>query len=105
MMRLERQFYIIFLLVIAGMFVAFSSKVLAQTLEGWSTYTSEKCNVTFEYPGNWILKIKRGPFDTNMTSEVEVYNPELDLTGMFPSFSVGVCMDLEIMKQQMRTVK
>lgn len=82
-----------------------TSNVLAQANNGWTTHTSEKCNVSFEYPSNWILKIKRGAFDINMTSEIELYNPELDLTGLFPSFSVGGCMDLEMTKQIIRTMK
>jgi hypothetical protein len=82
-----------------------SSAAQTQLNNAWTTYTSDKCKVSFEYPSNWVLKVKRSPFDTNMTYEVELYNPELDLTGMFPSFTVAVCMDLEIMKQIQRTAK
>ena len=56
-----------------------TTNTLAQLNNGWTTYTSDKCKVSFEYPSNWVLKVKRGPFDTNMTYEVELYNPELDL--------------------------
>lgn len=101
-MGLERHGYVIFLFV---MLVTLPTNVLAQVTNGWTTYVSDKCKVNFEYPTDFTLKVKQSPFDTNLTSEIELYNPELDLTGMFPSFSVGVCMDLEIMKQLMRTEK
>ena len=96
---------VIFLLLITGMLIGLPSNALAQAVDGWTNYTSEKCNVSFEYPSNWTLKIKRGPFDTNMRSEIEFYNPELDLTGLYPAFSVGACVDLENMKQAQRTTK
>jgi len=40
-----------------------------------------------------------------MTSQIEIYNPELDLTGLYPAFSVGGCIEIEIMKQLQRTTK
>jgi hypothetical protein len=82
-----------------------TTNTLAQLNNGWTTYTSDKCKVSFEYPSNWVLKVKHSPFDTNMTYEVELYNPELDLTGIFPSFTVAACTDLKTMNQLMLTTK
>jgi hypothetical protein len=96
---------ITFFLVICILVVpTVTTSLLAQVNNGWTSHT-DKCKVSFEYPDNWVLKIKHSPFDTNMTSEIELYNPELDLTGLYPAFSVGGCTDLEIMKQLQRTMK
>lgn len=104
-MGLVRHDYVIFYLVLTIMIVTIPPTVLGQVKNGWTAYTSDKCKVSFEYPNNWILKVKRSPFDINMTSEIELYNPELDLTGLYPAFSVGGCIELEIIKQQQRTTK
>ena len=100
------QHNVIFLLTGIGILVVIPSSVVAQVnnnnTSGWTTHTLEKCKVSFEYPSNWILMTKKSPFDTNMTSEIEIFNPDLDLSGHYPAFEVGACPDLEIMKQQQR---
>ena len=78
---------------------------LAQTQDTWKTYTSDECNVTFQYPGNWILKTKQGTFDTNTTYLIAFYDPAVNLTDNFPAFGLQACMDVDVLNTLIKVMK
>jgi hypothetical protein len=83
--------------------MSFISSGTAQMQEPWKTYTSEDCNVSFQYPSNWLIKTKQGTFDTNTTYLVAVYNPTMNLTS--PAFGLANCVDIDVVNSMMKVFK
>ena len=93
-------FPIIILVAISSVSICF-----AQIQDTWKTYTSEECKVTFQYPGNWILKTKQGIFDTNTTYLIAFYDPAVNLTDNFPAFGLQACMDVDVLNTLIKVMK
>lgn len=93
-------FSIIILIAISSVSISF-----AQTQDTWKTYTSEECKVTFQYPGNWILKTKQGTFDTNTTYLIAFYDPAVNLTDNFPAFGLQAYMDIDVLNMLIKVIK
>ena len=93
-------FSLVILFVLSSVVVTF-----AQTQDTWKTYTSEECKVTFQYPGNWILKTKQGTFDTNTTYLIAFYDPAVNLTDNSPAFGLQACMDIDVLNTLIKVIK
>lgn len=86
-------------LIFIGVILSYFGSATAQLQEPWKTYTSEECNVSFQYPSNWLLKTKQGTFDTNTTFLFGVYE---SASNFMPTFSLQNCLDLDVINNILR---
>ena len=63
---------LLFLGILAIQSVHTWSPTYAEPQQGWTTHTSNICNLSIDYPSTWILIEKQGRFDTTVSGKLQI---------------------------------